>query len=142
MFIIVATLNYYNNKMSQKKNLFTIERAFRASPTILYKFLTTPSELIQWFSDTADLNDDVYTFSWSGEEQSAEILNSEEDSFIRLRWDDEEDEKAYFEYNIKRNEITGETILYVSDFAEKDDIEGSISLWESQLDDLKKCSGG
>src|SRR5690554_3575952 len=128
--------------MSQKKKLFTIERAFRSSPTILYKFLTTPSELIQWFSDTADLNDDIYTFSWSGEEQNAEILNSEEDVFIRLRWDDEEDEKAYFEYNIKKNDITGETILYITDFAEKDDIEGAISLWESQLDDLQKCSGG
>ena len=128
--------------MSQKKKLFTIERTFRSSPTILYKFLTTPSELIQWFSDTADLNDDIYTFSWSGEEQNAEILNSEEDVFIRLRWDDEEDEKAYFEYNIKKNDITGETILYITDFAEKDDIEGAISLWESQLDDLQKCSGG
>lgn len=142
MFIIVATLNFYIKKMSQKKKLFTIERTFRSSPTILYKFLTTPSELIQWFSDTADLNDDIYTFSWSGEEQNAEILNSEEDVFIRLRWDDEEDEKAYFEYNIKKNDITGETILYITDFAEKDDIEGAISLWESQLDDLQKCSGG
>jgi len=48
--------------MAQKKQAFTIERTFRSSPTILYDFLTTPSGLIQWFSDSADLNGDIYTF--------------------------------------------------------------------------------
>lgn len=128
--------------MSQKKKMFTVERTFRSSPAILYKFLTTPSGLIQWFSDSADLNGDIYTFGWSGDEQEAEILNSEEGEFIKLRWEDEEDDKAYFEYSIKKNDITGDTILYITDFAYKDEIEETISLWESQLDDLKKCSGG
>lgn len=128
--------------MAQKKQPFTIERTFRSSPVILYDFLTTPSGLIQWFSDSADLNGDIYTFGWNGDEQTAEVLSYDEEEFIRLRWEDEEDDKAYFEYRIKKNEITGETILYVTDFAYKDEIKESISLWESQLNDLKKCIGG
>lgn len=128
--------------MAQKKQPFTIERTFRSSPVILYDFLTTPSGLIQWFSDSADLNGDIYTFGWNGDEQTAEVLSYDEEEYIRLRWEDEEDDKAFFEYRIKRNEITGETILYVTDYAYKDEIKESISLWESQLNDLKKCIGG
>lgn len=128
--------------MAQKKQPFTIERTFRSSPVILYDFLTTPSGLIQWFSDSADLNGDIYTFGWNGDEQSAEVLSFDEEEYIRLRWDDEEDDKAFFEYRIKKNEITGETILYVTDYAYKDEIRETISLWESQLNDLKKCIGG
>lgn len=128
--------------MSQKKQPFTIERTFRSSPTILYNFLTTPSGLVQWFADKVDLNGDIYTFEWNGDEQEAEVLSFDEEEYIKLRWTDEEDDKAFFEYRIKRNEITGETILYITDFAPKDEIKESVSLWDSQLNDLKKCIGG
>lgn len=128
--------------MSVRKQPFTIERTFRSSPTILYNFLTTPSGLVQWFADYVDLNGDIYTFTWNGEDQDAEILNFEEEEFIRLRWMDDEDEKAYFEYKIKKNDITGETILYITDFAPKNEIKEAISLWDSQLNDLRKCIGG
>lgn len=87
--------------MAVKKQPFTIERLFRASPTILYSFLTTPSNLVQWFADFVDLNGDVYTFSWSGDEQEAEILVDIEDELLRLRWLDDEDDKAYLEFKIK-----------------------------------------
>lgn len=128
--------------MAQRKIPFTIERTFRSSPAILYDFLTTPSGLVQWFADYVDLNGDVYTFTWSGDDQNAEVLNFDEEEFVRMRWEDEEDDKAYFEFRIKKNEITGETILYVTDFAYKDEIKESRALWESQLNDLKKCIGG
>ena len=128
--------------MAQKKQAFTIERTFRSSPAILYDFLTTPSGLIQWFSDSADLNGDIYSFGWNGDEQNAEVLSFDEEDYIRLRWEDEDDDKAYFEYRIKKNEITGETILYVTDFAFKNEIKETINLWDSQLVDLKKCIGG
>lgn len=128
--------------MAQRKIPFTIERTFRSSPAILYDFLTTPSGLVQWFADYVDLNGDVYTFTWSGDDQNAEVLNFDEEEFVRMRWEDEEDDKAFFEFRIKKNEITGETILYVTDFAYKDEIKESRALWESQLNDLKKCIGG
>jgi len=97
---------------------------------------------VQWFADKADLNGELYTFTWNGDEQEAEVLSFDEDEYVKLHWLDDEDDKAYFEYRIKKNEITGETILYITDFAYKEDINDSIELWESQLDDLKVCIGG
>ena len=41
---------------------FTQEFIFRASPSILYQFLTTPNCLIRWFCDKVDITKEVYTF--------------------------------------------------------------------------------
>ena len=128
--------------MSARKVPFQIERTFRSSPTILYEFLTSTACLVQWFADKADLNGEIYTFTWNGDEQEAEVLSYDEDEFVKLHWLDDEDDKAYFEYRIKKNDITGETILYITDYAYKEDINDSKELWESQLDDLKVCIGG
>ena len=88
-----------------------------------------------------DPNGEIFTFEWNGDEQVAEVLAYEEDVFIKLRWDDEDDDKAYFEYRIKVTDITKETILTVTDFACKEDLASSKELWVSQLNDLAKVLG-
>lgn len=126
-----------------KKIPFTIERTFRSSPTILYSFLTTPSGLVQWFADYVDLdpNGEIFTFEWNGEEQRAQILNYDDDEFVKLQWEDEDDPRVYFEFSIRVTDITKETILTVTDFAEKGDIADAKELWMSQLEDLAKVLG-
>ncbi len=126
-----------------RKIPFTVERTFKSSPAILYSFLTTPSGLVQWFADYVDLdpNGEIFTFEWNGEEQTADVLAYEDDEFIKLRWTDEEDEKAYYEYRIRVTDITKETILTVTDFAYKEDIDSAKELWKSQLNDLAKALG-
>ncbi len=126
-----------------KKVPFTVERTFRSSPAILYSFLTTPSGLVQWFADYVDLdpNGEVFTFEWNGEEQNAEVLAYEEEEYVKLRWEDDDDDRAYFEYRIRVTDITKETILTVTDYAYKEDIESSKALWMSQLNDLAKVLG-
>ncbi|MCB0511704.1 MAG: START-like domain-containing protein [Chitinophagales bacterium] len=126
-----------------KKIPFSVERTYKSSPSILYSFLTTPSGLVQWFADYVDLdpNGEVFTFEWNGDEQRAIVLAYEDDEYVKLQWEDEEDEKAYFEYKIKVTDITKETILTVTDYAEKEDIPSAKELWLSQLNDLAKALG-
>ncbi len=126
-----------------KKVPFTVERTFRSSPAILYSFLTTPSGLVQWFADYVDLdpNGEVFTFEWNGEEQNAEVLAYDEEEYVKLRWEDDDDDRAYFEYRIRVTDITKETILTVTDYAYKEDVESSKALWMSQLNDLAKALG-
>ncbi|MCB9033087.1 MAG: SRPBCC domain-containing protein [Chitinophagales bacterium] len=126
-----------------KRIPFTVERTFRSSPKILYSFLTTPSGLVQWFADYVDLdpNGEIFTFEWNGEEQRAQILNYDDDEFVKMQWEDEDDPRVYFEFSIRVTDITKETILTVTDFAEKGDIEDAKELWMSQLEDLAKALG-
>lgn len=126
--------------MANKKK-FIVEKMFKSSPAILYNFLSTPSGLVQWFADHVDLNGDVYSFFWNGVEEKAKTLLHYENELLRIKMLDDDFAQGYIEYRIGKSEITGDTILYITDFAEENEIKDAIDLWESQLDDLAKCMG-
>jgi uncharacterized protein YndB with AHSA1/START domain len=120
---------------------FTSEFIFRASPNILYKFLTSPDLLIRWFCDEADINGREFTFSWEGAEEYATLIENIEDSLIRMQWEDA-DSSEYLEYKMSRSPVTGETILHITDFCDEDEVEGQKQLWETQIQRLKSATGG
>lgn len=126
--------------MHQKKP-FELEFVFRASPNILFNFLTTPSGLSQWFAESVDTDGDMYIFTWSSSEERAECLEKNEPDLVRFRWEDS-DEDEYFEFKIERSEVTGDTILFVTDFAADFELDDQKLLWESQISDLSKRIGG
>lgn len=101
-----------------KKVLFTLEYPVRCSPGILYEFLISPAGLQEWFADKVDERDGVYSFSWNGTTDKAELLESEEDKFVRFHWL-HMPKGEYFEWSIEKSEVTNQTILVVKDFAEK-----------------------
>lgn len=118
-----------------KKQLFTLEFPVRCSPSILYEFLSTPAGLQEWFADRVDERDQVFSFSWNGNVDKAEVLESEEDKFIRFHWLHLPNEE-YFEFCIEKSEVTNQTILVIKDFAEKNEIKDQSQLWDYQVKDL------
>lgn len=124
--------------MARKK--FTCEFMVRSSPAILFNFLTASSSLAQWFCDTCDVNGDVYTFGWDGYEENAILEDSEEDHYVRYSWEDGADGET-FEFEIYKSEISNDTVLTITDFAEEDEIEDQKLLWESQIESLSKRIG-
>ncbi|MEL6654799.1 MAG: START-like domain-containing protein [Bacteroidota bacterium] len=125
--------------MERKK--FTMERLFRASPTIMYKFLSTPDCLIRWFCDEVDINGKEYSFSWEGEEEIALLIEDSENELLRFEWEDA-DEGEYLEFKMERSPVTGETILNLTDWADDDEVEDQQKLWDTQLDRLRSATGG
>lgn len=119
-----------------------MEFIFRASPAILYKFFTTPSCLVRWFCDEVDIQGDTYTFAWSGSEEIAEVIDSEEESYIRFQWEDAESDEEFLEFNISKSPVTGETILVITDYCDEDEVDDQKQLWESQIAELRKETGG
>ena len=117
------------------KQLYTLEYPVRCSPSILYEFLSTPAGLQEWFADKVDERDNVFFFSWNGSSQRAEVLESQEEKFIRFHWLDAPKEE-YFEFSIEKSEITNQTILVVKDFAEKKEVKDQSMLWNYQVKDL------
>ena len=118
-----------------KKVLYTLEYPVRCSPAILYDFLSTGSGLQEWFADQVDDRDGMYSFSWNGTEEKAHLVDKEENHFIRFRWTNMTKEE-YFEFRIEKSEVTNQTILIITDFAEKKDIKDQTQLWEYQVKDL------
>jgi hypothetical protein len=118
-----------------KKVLYTLEYPVRCSPGILYDFLRTPAGLQEWFADKVDEKDNVFSFSWNGTDEKAILLESEEDKFVRFRWNYQAKDE-YFEFRIDKSEVTNQTILIVKDFADKKEIKDQSQLWEYQVKDL------
>jgi uncharacterized protein YndB with AHSA1/START domain len=118
-----------------KKQLFTLEFPVRCSPTILFEFLSTPAGLQEWFADKVDERDNVFSFSWNGSIDRAEVLESEEDKFIRFHWVQAPREE-FFEFSIEKSEVSNQTILVIKDFAEKKEIADQSQLWNYQVKEL------
>lgn len=118
-----------------KKQLYTLEYPVRCSPTILYEFLSTSSGLQEWFADHVDDQDGLFSFSWNGSEETAEVVDEEDEKFIRFRWSHAPKDE-YFEFSIEKSEVTNQTILVIKDFAEKKEIKDQSMLWDHQVKDL------
>ncbi|MGC6428848.1 MAG: START-like domain-containing protein [Flavobacteriales bacterium] len=121
---------------------YTLEYPIHSSIKILYARLSTLSGLSEWFADDVNVNrDGLYTFSWEGSQQHANLVSKKKDSHIRFRWEDSSDEE-YFEFFIQIDELTKDVSLIVTDFADDEmDKEDAIQLWDVQIDKLKSTIG-
>jgi hypothetical protein len=117
------------------KQLYTLEFPVRCSPVILYEFLASPAGLQEWFADKVDDRDNVFSFTWNGTIERAEVVEKEQDKFIRFHWLHAPEEE-YFEFKIEKSEVTNQTILVIKDFAEKKEIKDQSMLWDYQVKEL------
>lgn len=126
--------------MALKKELFSLEIPINASPSLLFEYLSTASGLQEWFADKVEDRGNEYTFTWDGSEDVAIQIESDENKFVKYRWDYQGPEE-FFEFRIERSPITNETVLRITDFADKFDLESQKQLWERQITDLKHRIG-
>ncbi|MBC8266779.1 MAG: SRPBCC domain-containing protein [Flavobacteriales bacterium] len=121
---------------------FQLEYPFHSSINILYKRLSTPSGLSEWFADDVHIRGNIYTFFWDGSEQEAKLLKSKENEFVRFHWLDNEVEESYFEFTIQVDDLTNDVSLIITDFAEDEtEIEENTLLWDTQVESLKHALG-
>jgi uncharacterized protein YndB with AHSA1/START domain len=116
-----------------------LEYVFKASPSILYNRISNASGLSEWFADNVIIKGKKYIFVWDGAEQEAEIIQQKSNEYVRFRW--AEDDENYFEFRIAKDELTGDVSLIITDFAEEEDKQDTIELWNSQVSELKHAVG-
>ena len=126
-----------------EKEKFQIEIPINSSKGVLFNIFSTPSGLSEWFCDDVNIKKDVHIFIWDGSEESARLISKKRDEFAKFRWleDEEEGINSYFEFRIKVDDLTGDTALVVTDFAEEDEIDDAKELWAAQVDRLKQVLG-
>ncbi|RZJ99406.1 MAG: hypothetical protein EOO43_26405 [Flavobacterium sp.] len=126
--------------MSEKKK-FNIEYGLRSSPRILFSFISEPNGLSQWFADDVNIRDQIYTFSWDGEEQKAKLVSIKENKLVRFKWLDD-DPQYYFEMEIVQDELTNDVALNITDFATEETMAERHSIWDNQIGYLLSVLGG
>ncbi|WBU89329.1 START-like domain-containing protein [Cellulophaga omnivescoria] len=125
--------------MSDKIN-YELEFVIQSSPQMLYQYISTPSGLSEWFADNVNSRGEKFTFIWDGSEEVANLLKKKSDEFIRFAWEDDDDD-CYFELRIKVDDITSDVSLFISDFADEDEVEEGKLLWTNQISSLKQVLG-
>jgi uncharacterized protein YndB with AHSA1/START domain len=123
------------------KKKFELEYTLNSSLKVLYNRLSTPGGLSEWFANDVNLKGKVFTFIWEGNEQSAEVILKKDNKYIRFHWVSDLDADTFFEFRIAQDELTGDVSLMITDFAEEDEKNDSIDLWDSQIAELKHCIG-
>jgi len=125
--------------MSEKKK-FSIEYEIKSSPRILYTFLVEPNGLAQWFADDVNIREQIYTFTWDGEQQKAKLVNARENKLVRFKWLDDEPH-CYFEMEIIQDELTNDVALAVTDFSTDDAMAERKLIWDNQIQYLISVLG-
>ena len=122
---------------------FELEIPLRASPKMLFPFLSTPSGLSEWFCDDVNSRTELFTFFWDGSEEQARLLKKQMDKMVRFRWlsDEEDGLDSYFELRIEVDALTNDTSIIVTDFADANEVEEAKQLWESQIHELQHIIG-
>lgn len=119
---------------------FEIEFVIQSSPQMLYQYISTPSGLSEWFADNVNSRGEKFSFIWDGSEETAKMLKRKSDEFVRFSWEENED-GSFFEMRIIVDEITKDVSLFITDFAEEEELEEAKMLWENQVADLKHVLG-
>jgi len=121
---------------------YELEYTLNCSPKVLFSRLSTPEGLSEWFADDVTIEGNLFTFHWSKTEFKARLELVKENKLVKFVWIDEADKETnYFEFKIIVHDITGDLALIITDFAEPDEKEDAIYLWDSQINDLKRILG-
>jgi len=132
-------------KIQIMKKKYELEYTINTSPKVLFDRLSTPSGLAEWFADDVNVVEDTYTFIWEGTEMAAEIIQLKENNYIRFKWIDEteagREDEPFFEFRIHTHELTGDVALLITDFAEDNEKNDAIDLWDTQVAELKHVIG-
>lgn len=122
---------------------YELEYTLNCSPRVLFSRLSTPEGLSEWFADDVSAEGDIFTFRWSKTESSARLTNIKENKLVRFEWNDNDGDREtnFFEFRIIVHDLTGDLALLITDFAEPDEKEDAIYLWDAQINDLKRVLG-
>jgi hypothetical protein len=124
------------------RSKFELEYNLNCSAKVLFSRLSTPEGLGEWFADQVNVDGDIFIFYWNSSESKARLSALKENKMVRFEWIGmENDESNYFEFRINFEDLTNELALIITDFAETEEKEDSIYLWDSQINDLKRALG-
>lgn len=116
-----------------KRVQYHLEFIMRASPTIVYTFLTNPACLVRWFCDKVDIDGDFYKFVWNKSEEWAELVDDIEEEYLRFKFDNAEGDNEFLEFKIYSSAITDETILEIKDWCDENEVQDQKLYWENLI---------
>ena len=124
---------------------YELEIEIKASPKVLYPYLSTASGLQQWFADKVTVQSQQgFNFLWDNENHPATIVHNKANKSFKLDFTKTEQapHSACIEFKLDVSELSNTTYLVITDsastFKSADDAQ---ELWDYLTDKLKEIVG-
>lgn len=122
---------------------FTREYEFRASPKVLYQYISTPSGLQQWFASKVKyVNDGNFDFVWDNESHLARLASQRMNKATKFDFLNDEYRGNYVEFKLEQSELTNATFFKIIDYSDINDVSELEDLWDGMVDKLREIVGG
>lgn len=128
-----------------EKFKFIAEYELRASPKMLFPYISTASGLSQWFAGKVNtLPEQRFDFQWDNESHIARQVSMRQNKGVRFEFLDTAEngsDNNYVDFRVDQSELTQSTFLRITDYSSTTDEEELKDLWDSLLDKLKEIVG-
>ncbi|MDD2982882.1 MAG: START-like domain-containing protein [Crocinitomicaceae bacterium] len=123
------------------KQKIELEYLLKTSSKVLENMVSTPSGLSEWFADDVNIDEDIYTFYWDGSEETARLISKRAGSYMRWKWERNEEDDSFFEIHYEVDPMTKALVLKITDFADDDEVDEITMQWETAIQNLKRIMG-
>ncbi|MVM37168.1 ATPase [Spirosoma sp. HMF3257] len=128
-----------------EKLKFITEYELRASPKMLFPYISTASGLSQWFASKVNtMPEQRFDFQWDNESHIARQVSMRQNKGVRfefLNTDDNDSDNNYVDFRVDQSELTQSTFLRITDYSNTTDEEELKDLWDGLMDKLKEIVG-
>ncbi len=127
--------------------IYTAEFELRASPKMLFPYLSSPAGLAQWFADDVTIDDQkVFNFVWDDTPHYAKITALRANKYVKFEFIPPNarvlTDTAFLEFRLDQNELTQSSFLKVTDFSDLENEEDLRELWSQLVGSLREAVGG
>ncbi len=127
------------------KNKFFGEYELKASVKIIFSYLTSPSDLEEWFADKVNYIDNkTLDMLWDDQWHKAHIQNKRSTPttcHVKYIFLEDSSDPNSLEFKVEYNEVTRTVFVRVFDYSEMD-VDEAQMLWDSLIDQLKQKISG
>ncbi|MFT4033734.1 MAG: START-like domain-containing protein [Siphonobacter sp.] len=125
------------------KYKFTTEYELKASPKMLFPYISTASGLQQWFASKVNVgSNQTMQFEWDGENYNARVVGLRQNKSVKFDFISDEEDHNYLEFRLEQSDLTNSTFLKITDYSSNEDEEDLRALWDGLMDSLKEVVGG
>jgi uncharacterized protein YndB with AHSA1/START domain len=129
------------------KQRYIAEFELRASPRMLFPYLTSPAGLAQWFADDVKLDDrKVFNFIWDDTPHYAKITALRANKYVKFEFLAKDGpllpEVAFLEFRLDQNEMTQSSFLKITDYSDTENEDDLRELWSQLVGSLREAVGG
>ena len=126
------------------KYKFTAEYELRASPKMLFPYVSTASGLSQWFASKVNtMPNQQFDFIWDGESHPARLATLRQNKSVKFDFlpANGERDHGYIEFRLDVSDLTQSTFLKITDYSSNTDEADLKALWNGLMDNLREIVG-